>query len=222
MSNGAVTQDAEHSHPTVPGQPDEPAGTDTVAVGDVDDAPASNFPLWPTDTGTPAPRTHSPVPVRPRRPAVGIPFLVVFALLAALFGWLGAEPAWLALGHADRGTVHVTSCTGTGWTRHCIGDFTAGHRYAVRHVTVAGRPVTAGRSHPARMVSRTGRQAYVGDSAGLTLRWAVPLVLVLLCGLLISVATGAWRLPGRGRTVAVSLSLLGPLLVAAGILAASR
>ncbi|WP_157034645.1 hypothetical protein [Actinocatenispora sera] len=203
------------------------AAAEPSGAGEADEAPASNFPLWPTDaTGTrsakPAAPAHPPLPRRPRRPAVGIPLLVVFALLAALFAWLGAEPAWLAAGHSDPGTVRVTWCAGAGWSRHCVGDFVAtGHRYSVRHVTVFGAPARAHTSHEARMVSRTGGKAYLGDRAGLTLRWAVPLALVLLCGLLIALVTGAWRLPGRGRVAAVSISLLAPLVIAAGILAAT-
>jgi hypothetical protein len=212
-----------------PGSAAEATGAAAEPSGAVeaDEAPASNFPLWPTDTaGTrsakPAAPARPQLPRRPRRPAVGIPLLVVFALLAALFAWLGAEPAWLAAGHSDQGTVRITWCTGAGWSRHCVGDFVAdGHRYSARHVTVFGAPVKAHTSHEARMVSRTAGKAYLGDRAGLTLRWAVPLALVLLCGLLIALTTGAWRLPGRGRAAAVSISLLAPLVIAAGILAAA-
>jgi hypothetical protein len=203
------------------------AVADRTATGgrvETDEATASNFPLWPDTGGSRSARPAAPAPPRlprrPRRPAVGIPLLVVFALLAALFAWLGAEPAWLAAGHSDPGTVRITWCTGAGWTRHCVGDFVAtGHRYSVRHVTVFGAPARPHTTHAARMVSRTSGKAYLGDRAGLTLRWAVPLALVLLCGLLIALATGAWRLPGRDRATAVSISLFAPLVIAAGILA---
>ncbi|WP_203959912.1 hypothetical protein [Actinocatenispora thailandica] len=239
LSRPASTVAARRDRPTssaaapAPGRPgavatayaDDGGETDGGGVA-VDDAPASNFPLWPTASGTrsagPVRPAAPPIPRRPRRPAVGIPLLVVFALLAALFAWLGAAPAWLAAGHGDAGTVRISWCTGAGWSRHCVGDFVAtGHRYSVRHVTVYGAPVRAHTTHAARMVSRASGKAYLGDRAGLTLRWAVPLALVLLCGLLIALTTGAWRLPGRGRAAAVAISLLAPLAVAAGILAAA-
>ncbi|GAA4205372.1 hypothetical protein [Actinocatenispora rupis] len=189
---------------------------------------SGEFPLWP-DGGRARAATLTrpesrPVPFRaPRRPGVGLPLLVVFALLAAFFAWVGAEPFWLAVGHADRGTVTVTRCTGHGVLKRCVGDFAAGgDRYRVRGVPVSGGDAApVGVRRPARMVSQTGRQAYVGDSLGLLLRWAVPLALVLVLGLLIALATGAWRLRGRQRAVACTLSMLGPLVITAGLLAAA-
>ncbi|HEY3504010.1 MAG TPA: hypothetical protein VGN37_14655 [Actinocatenispora sp.] len=186
------------------------------------------FPLWPDGRSRAAtltpPRPQAPTgPVRdPRRPGVGLPLLVVFALFAAFFAWVGAEPFWLAVGHADRGTVAVTRCTGGGVAKRCVGDFTAADgRYRVRTVPVSGGDARPGARLAARMVSSSARQAYVGDSLGLLLRWAVPLALVLLLGLLIALVTGAGRLRGRHRAAAVTLSLAGPLVVAAGLLAAA-
>lgn len=186
------------------------------------------FPLWPDGRARAAtlapPHPQAPAgPVRdPRRPGVGLPLLVVFALFAAFFAWVGAEPFWLAVGHADRGTVAVTRCTGGGVAKRCAGDFTAAdRRYRVRGVPVSGGDARPGARLAARMVSSSARQAYVGDSLGLLLRWAVPLALVLLLGLLIAVVTGAGRLRGRHRAAAVTLSLLGPLVIAAGLLAAA-
>lgn len=194
-------------------------------------ASANNFPLWPDSPGAgrsagehldrrvPASR-RAPKP--PRRPLVGIPLMVVLALVALLFGWLGAEPFWLAVHHSDAGTLTITSCTGSGVDKHCTGRFVpADHHYTVGNVTAAGAQAVArpGVQVAARMVSESGRLAYVGDGTGLLLRWTLPLAAVLACGLLIGLATGAWRLRGRSRFGAVTLSLLGPLAIAGCVLA---
>jgi hypothetical protein len=196
-------------------------------------AGSGGFPLWPDSPGAVrSPDDHHErhpggVAVRrppkpPRRPLYGLPFMVVLALVALLFGWLGAEPFWLAVHHGDAGTLTVTSCTGSGVNKHCVGRFVpAGGAYTVGRVTMAGaqddgRP---GAKLAARMVSAGGRLAYVGDSTGLLLRWALPLAAVVGCGLLIGLATGAWRLRGRSRFGAVTLSLLGPLAITGCVLA---
>jgi hypothetical protein len=199
-------------------------------------APGSGaFPLWPdtpdSHRSLAAPGAHpdlrpGPPVIRrvkpPRRPLLGLPLLVVLALVALLFGWLGAEPFWLAVHHGDAGTLTVTSCTGSGVGKHCLGRFvTADGHYTVGSVTMsgaqdAGRP---GAHLTARMVGRDGRLAYVGDNTGLLLRWVLPLAAVVGCGLLIGLATGAWRLHGRARFGAVTLSLLGPLTITACVLA---
>ncbi len=199
-----------------------------------DPAPGADFPLWPdgvgtTATGTTAPTRPATAPERPsvrepRRPGTGLPLLVLLGLLAAFFGWVGAEPFWLAVGHADRGVLTVTLCTGHGVTHRCSGDFIAsGHRYRVRGVALTGSPAGAheGARVAARMVHADGRQAYAGDHLGLLLRWILPLALVLLLGLLIAAATGAWRLRGRHRAGVIGLSLLGPLILTAGLFAAA-
>jgi hypothetical protein len=81
----------------------------------------------------------------------------------------------------------------------------------------------AGATVPARMVRLDSRQAFVGASTPmLHLRWAIGVLLVLLCGLAIAGATGARRLESaRARRRAVLLSMLGPLALLAGFLAAA-
>ena len=77
--------------------------------------------------------------------------------------------------------------------------------------------VKPGTKVPARMVSPTGSAAYVGSAAP---RWVPSLLAVLLCGLGIAWLTGGYRLPGRRRKLFVfGLSLAGPLLIVAGMLA---
>ncbi|MGH3646221.1 MAG: hypothetical protein ACRDTM_03455 [Micromonosporaceae bacterium] len=174
--------------------------------------------------GAPVRRSAArPVPPT-RRPVVGLPLLVLLSLLALFVAWVSAEPFWLAVGHHDTGAVEVTRCTGNGelGTR-CVGTFSAqDRRYAVDLTTVSGASADdrkVGRTMPARMVSADGRIAYAGDTGGLHLRWLVGLALLLLIGLAIGLATGAWRLRGPARIGAVLTSLLTPLLLAAVALA---
>lgn len=159
-----------------------------------------------------------------RRPVVGLPLLVLLSLLALFVAWVSAEPFWLAVGHHDAGAVEVTRCTGSGelGTR-CVGTFsTQDRRYAVDLATVTGAAAEdrkVGRTLPARMVSEDGRIAYAGDVRGLHLRWVLGLALLLLIGLGIALATGAWRLPARARFGAVLTSVTAPLLLAGVTLA---
>jgi len=162
----------------------------------------------------------------PRRPSVGLAGMVLLSLLAAFFAWVSAEPLWLAVGHGDRGTATVTRCAGTGVGQRCVGEFTAaGGEFTVAGVAMLGLAEdqrTAGATMTARMVSADGRSAYADDRAGLHLRWAVGLLLVLACGLGIAVTTGAGRLDSRAARIgAVATSLAAPLLITLGFLVAS-
>jgi hypothetical protein len=167
------------------------------------------------------------VPPTPRRPAAGLVALLLLAMVATFFAWVSAGPLWLAAGHGDRGTATVTACTGTGIGQRCRGDFVAdGGQVTVPGVALLG--VVADRRAegsvvPARMVSADSRQAYAapGDLT-LHLRWAIGVLIVLLCGLGIAAATGARRLEtARARRTAVLISLAGPLVLLAGFLAAA-
>lgn len=166
-------------------------------------------------------------PRTPRRPTSGLPGLVALALVAAFFGWVSAEPFWLAVGHGDRGTATVARCTGDGVTQRCTGAFAAADgRFTVDRVTLLGvEPAgrSAGAVTPARMVSPDSRQAYVGATGLLLhLRWVLGFVLVLLCGYGIAGLTGARRLEtARARRAAVLTSLAGPLVLLGGFLGAA-
>ncbi|MET8147045.1 hypothetical protein ACIBSW_04500 [Actinoplanes sp. NPDC049668] len=166
-------------------------------------------------------------PRGPRRPATGLLGLLALGLVAAFFAWVSAEPLWLAAGHGDRGSATVLRCTGSGVTQRCIGQFTAaGGAYRVDDLTLLGvepeRRAT-GSITPARMVSADSRQAYVGDTGMLVhLRWALGLVLLLVCGLGIAGLTGARRLDtAQARHGALLISIAGPLVLLAGFLAAA-
>jgi hypothetical protein len=150
-----------------------------------------------------------------RRPLPGLTAAVVLGLLAAFFGWFAAEPLWLSLGHSSTGTATARACP---VARTCA-DFTAdGNAFVATGVTLLGTgAVRPGTTVPARMVSPTGSAAYVGGAAP---RWVPSLLAVLLCGFGIAWLTGGYRLPGRRRKLfVVGLSLAGPLLIVAGMLA---
>jgi hypothetical protein len=192
-------------------------------------------PLWTSDDDSapddgwlltrPAPTEVNPgVPREPRRPALGLPTLVILAMLAAFFGWVSAEPLWLALGHAERGTATVTRCAGSGIMERCVGDFTAPGFTAsgVALLNLAPDQREKDARVPALMASSHSTRAYAASTAtlGLHLRWAIGLLLTLLCGVGIAWATGARRLRDpRARRWAVLLSLAGPVLLAAAFLA---
>jgi hypothetical protein len=160
----------------------------------------------------------------PRRPATGLLALISLGLVAAFFAWVSAEPFWLAVGHGDSGVATVAQCSGNGVTQRCAGQFQAtGGRYARTKVTLLG--VAPGQRNPgaispARMVSSTSHQAYVGETGLLVqLRWLLGFGLVLLCGLAIAALTGARRLEtARARRSALVMSLTGPIVLLAGFL----
>jgi hypothetical protein len=165
---------------------------------------------------------------RRRRPAhnplSALLCLVVLSLVAAFFGWVSAEPFWLATGHGDHGYATTIQCQGDGLTQRCTGRFTtADGNLAVSRVTLLG--ISGDRRHPgavspARMVSPGSGQAYTAPAGPLMhLRWGLGFLLVLICGYGIAEATGARRLPSRpARRSATIVSFLGPLLLLTGFL----
>ena len=190
--------------------------------------PDDAFPLWPSmDIPWPSgrvTRVRKPKVARRtkgyRRPGVGLPALVLLALLAGFLAWVSADAFWIAMGHGRTGTATVTRCAGGGLDSRCTGTFTA-RGFTARRVALAGLPREArrqGATAAATMASARGRVAYarrVHDP-----RWAIGFGLALLCGLAIAWATGAGRLPRRGaRLGAFAASLAGPLLLLAGALA---
>jgi hypothetical protein len=178
-------------------------------------------PIWEPaerdDWAGAAPRRVRP-PRATRRPLAGLTALVLLGLLAAFFAWFSAEPLWLSLGHSSAGTATVRACPVHGVTKTCA-DFTAREFMATNVALLGTGHLTPGAKVPARMVSATGTAAYVGTAAP---RWVPSLLGVLLCGFGIAWLTGGYRLPGRRAPFAVlGLSLAGPLLITAGMLAAT-
>ena len=191
------------------------------------DRPGATFELPAERPAHAAIRTH-----RDRRPARRMRLsahvsLVALALVAAFFGWVSAEPFWLATGHGDTGTATVTECTGTGVTQRCTGQFTARDgRFTISRITLLGVPAAQrapGEMAPARMVSPDSRQVYVGGTGTLMhLRWVLGFALVLICGYAVAGVTGARRLEtAKARRAAVLLSLAGPVALLAGFLIAA-
>ncbi|WP_018351746.1 hypothetical protein [Longispora albida] len=180
-------------------------------------------PFWAGTEPAPAARGRIKPPKPPRRPLIGLPMLIVLALVSAFFAWVSAEPFWLALGHGDRGTVTVTACEGAGLGARCEGHFRTS-TFAVENVALSGTPDAdhhQGEQIPARMVSGSSKFAYIGGSSGLHLRWAIGFGLLLVCGAGIAWATGAFRLHGAARVTAVLLSFGAPLAFLGTMLALS-
>jgi hypothetical protein len=202
------------------------AASATPALGSLHDEDELPIP-WPR----PQPRTrqvgvtlpgHRPLRPRPpagtRGPLPGLLGLLVFAVLGGFFGWVSAEPAWLALGHGRPATATVTECGGSGLGRACTVTVAAPGLDAAG-VRLVGVRASAGQQVPVRVVGRSARVAYAGSTGGLVLRALVGLLLVLACGAGTGWVTGAARLPRR--RLAWSLSAAVPVLLAGGVLAAS-
>lgn len=222
-----LPEPAPRTRPTVP--------LERAPVTDPLTAKLENSPFWLDRPLHPQaePGAHAAIRThRGHRPAHGIRLsahvsLVALALVAAFFGWVSAEPFWLATGHGDTGTATVTECVGTGVTQRCTGQFTdrAG-RFTVSRITLLGVPPAQrapGETAPARMVSPDSHQVYVGGTGPLMhLRWVLGFVLVLLCGYAVAGVTGARRLDtAKARRAAVLLSLAGPVALLAGFLIAA-
>ncbi|WP_090792022.1 hypothetical protein [Asanoa ishikariensis] len=165
-------------------------------------------------------------PRKPRRLRAALALLVVLALAGTFFAWVTADPIWLAVGRGDSGTATVTGCVGSGLTQRCKGSFTsADGQFTTEGVRVVGatRAQTApGTQIRAEMVHAGSATAYLTDGTVMTLRWLLGLLLVLLCGLGIVLATGALRLEDRrARRTAAAFGMAAPLLVTIGFLAAA-
>ncbi|HEY9482659.1 MAG TPA: hypothetical protein VIR00_06815, partial [Micromonosporaceae bacterium] len=158
----------------------------------------------------------------PRRPAFGLPALLVFALAAAFFAWVSATPLLLTAGHGSRGIATVATCSVHGIDRSCA-EFVAADGSFSAAVTLLGPASThasAGQKLDARMVSRGSSLAYAGNGTDLLLHWIPGVVLLVLCGFGIAWATGALRLAGRRtRSLALLGSFGGPILLFVGMLA---
>jgi hypothetical protein len=150
---------------------------------------------------------------------IGLPILLVLALASAFFGWVSAEPLWLAVGHSQEGTATVTSCSGG----RCVASFAkpdGSFANGIRLFGVARTEQRAGAMLPARMTSSRSHTAYAGH--GFAARAGVGMAILLVCGLGIAWATGARRLASRrNRFAALAISVLAPFGLFAGLLAAT-
>ncbi|WP_433827354.1 hypothetical protein ACQP2E_35620 [Actinoplanes sp. CA-015351] len=194
-----------------------------------------NSPFWMNESERAAAEASRPAharPPAPRRTAAHNPVgplvaLVMLSLLAAFFGWVSAEPFWLATGHGDDGWATTSQCRGDGLTQRCSGQFTTEDgAFTASRVTllgISGESRTTGAITPARMVSPGSEQAYAGPAGTLMhLRWSLGFTLVLICGYGIAQTTGANRLEsGMKRRRAVLLSFAAPVLLQLGFLVAA-
>ncbi|BEL11281.1 hypothetical protein Q0Z83_094720 [Actinoplanes sichuanensis] len=205
----------------------EGRAAEVLAAPEVEERLA-NSPFWMSeeerDAADPEPAArHRPMPAD--RPLAPLLYLILLSLVAAFFGWVSAEPFWLAVGHGDRGYATTTRCHGSGLTQRCIGQFAA-DGFSVTTVTllgVDGDGRQPGAVTPARMVSPGSDQAYTASDGSLMhLRWGLGFLLVLVCGYGIAETTGARRLPSRpARRGATIASFLGPILMLGGFLVAA-
>jgi hypothetical protein len=193
---------------------------DNFFDGDADRGPTGLAPgrrPQPVRTGRPH-RHRKP----PRRPAFGLPLLLVFALAAAFFAWVSATPLLLTAGHGSQGVATVATCSVHGIDRSCA-EFVAADKSFSAAVTLLGPASThakAGQKIDAQMVSRGSSLAYAGNNADLLLHWIPGVVLIVLCGFGIAWATGALRLADRrNRSLALLGSFGGPILLFVGMLA---
>ncbi len=154
-----------------------------------------------------------------RGPWLAVPGLLVVTILATFFGWVAAEPFWLAAGHGHHGRATVLAA-GPG----CRASFTADDATFTAAADVAGidpASCPAGAVRPAWMVSAGGSRVYLTDARGLAVRWGVGFGLVLVCALAAVWVTGATRFAGWRRGVATALTLAAPIVLAAAMVASA-
>lgn len=98
----------------------------------------------------------------------------------------------------------------------------AATQHNVRVLGVNDDSLRPGMAIPARLTSRSIGLVYAGDRSGATLRCAIAMAAVLLCGVGMAWASGAARLATRtAKTTVWSLSLAGPLLLTVGLVIAA-
>ncbi|GAB3998101.1 hypothetical protein GCM10029992_22970 [Glycomyces albus] len=109
------------------------------------------------------------------------------------FAWVAAPALWMSVGHAQEGTVEVTSCQ-SGFAPSCTGRFRADGWTKEMHLTGSVSAADVGERLPARATGPDAHSAHVGGASGLLLRWVPAMVLFMACGFLLAWASGATRL----------------------------
>jgi hypothetical protein len=133
---------------------------------------------------------------------------------------VSAEPFWLAFGRGQAGTATVVPASDG-----CRADIVVGQTTFASNVDLAGIEAAecrVGATFPVQMLHANADRAFATDAAGLHLRWAVGLFLVLLCGLLIAWLTGATSFAGWRFAAALALSVGGPAAIATLLLFAAQ
>ncbi|SDL39484.1 hypothetical protein SAMN05216298_3791 [Glycomyces sambucus] len=152
----------------------------------------------------------------PKRLGPALLGVLVCACLLMFFAWAAAPALWISIGHADRGTVAVTSCQ-EGFAPACTGVFTADSGWS-KPLSITGEAAAAdvGTELAARATGPGAHSAYVGGTAGLLLRWAPALVLFMVAAFALVAVSGATRLyDGRSAAVGLCWAFAGAVLAAA-------
>ena len=159
-------------------------------------------------------------PTRPRRRGprsltASLIGIFVCACLLMFFSWVAAPALWMSVGHAQEGTVAVTTCS-PGFAPGCRGEFRTEGWTKELHLTGAVSPDDVGRSLSARATGPDAHSAYVGGPSGLLLRWIPAMVLFMASGFALAWASGATRLEeGSGAAIGLSWAATGAVLAAA-------
>ncbi|GAA1684682.1 hypothetical protein GCM10009830_35030 [Glycomyces endophyticus] len=152
----------------------------------------------------------------PKRLGPALLGVLVCACLLMFFAWAAAPALWISVGHAEDGTVAVTSCQ-EGFAPSCTGVFTADAGWS-RPLSLTGDATAAdvGAELPARATGPDAHNAYVGGAGGLLLRWAPALVLFMVAAFALVGASGATRLyDGRSGAIGLCWAFAGAVLAAA-------
>ncbi|RRR99119.1 hypothetical protein [Glycomyces terrestris] len=153
----------------------------------------------------------------PKRLGPALLGVLVCACLLMFFAWAAAPALWISIGHAEHGTVTVTSCQ-EGFAPACTGVFTAASDGWTKALSLTGEVSAAdvGADLPARATGPDAHSAYVGGAGGLLLRWAPALVLFMTTAFALVGASGATRLyEGRSGAIGLCWVFAGAVLAAA-------
>ncbi|GAA2142748.1 hypothetical protein [Glycomyces algeriensis] len=201
----------------------EPAAPRPVSqrgpLGSQTDGMAAIRAVWERAAETDRRRPAKPgKPQRRREPKAFAPALLgilVCACLLMFFAWTAAPALWISVGHYEYGTVEVTSCQ-DGFAPSCTGRFEADDWARELHLTGDVTAADLGAQLPARSTGPDAHSAYVGDTAGLLLRWAPSLVLFMAAAFTLVVVSGATRLyEGRSGAIGLCWAAAGAVLAAA-------
>ncbi|MEU5871433.1 hypothetical protein AB0A73_07695 [Glycomyces sp. NPDC047369] len=151
----------------------------------------------------------------PKRLGPALLGVLVCACLLMFFAWAAAPALWISIGHADQGTVTVTSCQ-EGFAPSCNGRFTTDGWSKDLALTGEVSAADVGTELPARATGPDAHSAYVGGTGGLLLRWAPALVLFMVVAMSMVGVSGATRLyEGRSSAMGLCWVFSGAVLAAA-------
>ncbi len=163
----------------------------------------------PAKPGTPQPRRE------PKAFAPALLGILICACLLMFFAWTAAPALWISVGHDQYGTVEVTSCQ-DGFAPSCTGRSQTDDWSKELHLTGEVDPADLGAELPARATGPGAHSAYVGDTAGLLLRWAPSLVLFMAATFVLVGVSGATRLyEGRSQAIGLCWAAAGAVLAVA-------